>query len=64
MGNRHWNTATCPQTSETGQKLVKTLLTHSGYRPVKTSCAAGHHDMPPPSASYSPGGTCSGMLAI
>jgi len=35
-----------------------------------TSCAGGRHSMPPPPASwqyfriYSPGGTCSGILAI
>ena len=39
-------------------------------RRKKTSCAGGRRNMPPPPAScqclrtYSPGGTCSGMLAI
>ena len=39
---------------------------------TETSCAGGHHNMPPPPASasrqylriYSPGRTCSGMLAV
>ena len=62
--------ATHPTTSDWRIARVVNTLIDILHTTLETSCAGRRHNMPPPPARwqylriYSPGGTCSGMLAI